>query len=119
MPFVQLIPFVSIILLQTHSHHTYIHRKRTYPNIRPLSLPDLAKNYSFLIQDAIQGFYWDNSQATLHPFDIYHMEDWKIKCTNVVIISDCMKHDTSTVHAFVSRLISYVKEELPGLMFNV
>ena len=42
------------------------------------------------------------------------MEDRKIKCTNIVIISDCMMHDTPTVHAFVSRLISYVKEELPG-----
>ena len=41
------------------------------------------------------------------------MEDGKIKSTNVVIISDGMKHDTSTVNAFVSRLISYVKEELP------
>ena len=38
----------------------------------------------------------------------------KIKCTNVVIISDYMKHDTSTVHAFISILNSYVKEELPG-----
>ena len=26
-----------------------------------------------------------------------------------------MKHDAATVHAFVSRLISYVKEELQGL----
>ena len=62
------------------------------------------------------------------------MEDGKIKCTNVVIISDCMNHDVgympiisklvnlnpiisklqSTVHALVSRLISYVKEQLPG-----
>ena len=34
--------------------------------------------------------------------------------TNFVINSECMKHDTATVHSFVSRLISYVKEELPG-----
>ena len=39
----------------------------------------LKENYSFPIQDAIQGFYWDNSQATLHPFAIYHMENGKIK----------------------------------------
>ena len=42
------------------------------------------------------------------------MEDGKIKCINVVINSDYMKHDISTVHAFVSNLTSYVKEELPG-----
>ena len=102
----------STILLQNHSHHTYI--QENLPQNTAIVLLDFAKNYSFLIQDAIQGFYWDNSQTTLHPFAIYHMEDRKIQCTNVVIISDCMKHDTATVHAFISRLISYVKEELPG-----
>ena len=97
------------------SQSSYLHTlKKNLPQDTAIVLLDFAKNYSFLIQDAIQGFYWDNSQATLHPFAIYHMENGKIKCTNVVIISDCMKHDTSTVHAFISRLISYVKEELPG-----
>ena len=96
------------------SQSSYLHTlKKNLPQDTAIVLLDFAENYSFLIQDAIQCFYWDNSQATLHPFAIYHMENGKIKCTNVVIISDCMKHDTSTVHAFISRLISYVKEELP------
>ena len=34
-------------------------------------LLDFAENYSFLVQDAVQGHHWDNSQATIHPFVIY------------------------------------------------
>ena len=31
---------------------------------------DFSENYSFILQDAAQGFLWNNSQlqATLHPF---------------------------------------------------
>lgn len=29
---------------------------------------DFSENYSFIVQDAVQGFHWENSQATLHRF---------------------------------------------------
>ena len=29
---------------------------------------DFSVNYSFVVQDAAQGFHWNNSQATVHPF---------------------------------------------------
>ena len=66
------------------SQSSYLHTlKENLPEDTAIVLLDFPENYSFLIQDAIQGCYWDNSQATLH------MEDGgKIKCTNVVIISD-------------------------------
>ena len=32
-----------------------------------LILMDFAENYSFILQDAIQEYYWQNNQATLHP----------------------------------------------------
>ena len=35
---------------------------------------DFTENYGFAIQDAIQGFYWQNSQATLHPFAVYYRD---------------------------------------------
>ena len=35
---------------------------------------DFAENYSFLVQDAAQGFHWNNSQATIHPFVIYYVD---------------------------------------------
>ena len=27
---------------------------------------DFSENYSFVLQDAAQGFHWNNAQATLH-----------------------------------------------------
>ena len=32
---------------------------------------DVSENYSFVLQDAAQGFDWNNSQATLHPSVAY------------------------------------------------
>jgi hypothetical protein len=34
-------------------------------------LGDFSENYSFIIQDAAQGFHWNNHQATIHPFVSY------------------------------------------------
>ena len=34
-------------------------------------LLDCAENYSFIVQNAMQGHHWNNSQATLHPFGVY------------------------------------------------
>jgi len=76
-------------------------------------LLDFAENYSFLIQDAVQGHHWDNSQATLHPFAVYYRENETLKCLSFCIISDCMKHDTTTVHAFISVLLFHLKQILP------
>jgi hypothetical protein len=33
---------------------------------------DFSQNYSFIIQDEVQGLHWNNTQATLHPFVAYY-----------------------------------------------
>ena len=37
-------------------------------------LLDLAENYSFIEQDAVQGYHWNNSQVTLHPIVVCNKE---------------------------------------------
>jgi hypothetical protein len=32
---------------------------------------DFSENYLFIIQDAAQGFHWNNQHATIHPFVNY------------------------------------------------
>ena len=32
---------------------------------------DFAENHSFVVQDAAQGYHWDNTRCTLHPFVLY------------------------------------------------
>jgi len=56
-----------------HNQSAYLsHLKDNLPEDECIILLDFAENFSFVIQDAAQGFHWDNSQATLHPFVIYH-----------------------------------------------
>ena len=38
---------------------------------------DFLENYSFIIQNAAQGYYWNNSQATIHPFVVYYKNTTK------------------------------------------
>ena len=61
-------------------------------------IADFSENYSFVLQDAAQGFHWNNSQATIHPFVIYYKESDKLKHISYVVISDCLRHDTVAVH---------------------
>ncbi|KAL5509316.1 hypothetical protein EMCRGX_G004658 [Ephydatia muelleri] len=48
--------------------------EETKANLKPgeaVVLGDFSENYSFVIQDAVQGFHWNNDQATIHPFIAY------------------------------------------------
>jgi hypothetical protein len=53
-------------------------------------LCDFAKNYSFVLQDGAQGFHWNNTQATIHPFVIYFKKSDALNTEheNLVMVSD-------------------------------
>ena len=79
-------------------------------------LLDFAENYSFVVQDAVQGYYWDNSQATLHPLVAYYRkEDGSLGTISFCVVSDCLKHDATAVYAFISVIIAHLKKLIPGL----
>lgn len=75
-------------------------------------LMDFAENYSFMMQDEIQGFHWDNSQATLHPFAVYTRENDGVKCHSMCIISDCLQHNAVTVYVFIRTVLQYLKANM-------
>lgn len=72
---------------------------------------DFSENYAFVLQDAAQGYHWNNAQATIHAFVAYFQqsESSEISHLNFVIISDCLNHDTIAVYLFQKRLISFLK----------
>ena len=77
-------------------------------------LMDFAENYIFLVQDAVQGFYWQNNQATLHPFAVYYKDqNDEIKCDCYCAISDLLQHDQTAVHCFISKLLPTVCTQSP------
>ena len=57
------------------SRHHSMHLVRTGEF---LVTADFSEIYSFVLQDAAQGFHWNNSQATLHPFVAYYLDSREI-----------------------------------------
>ena len=75
---------------------------------------DFAENYTFIVQDTIQSFNWNNAQATLQSFVVY----WKnnndeLMHTSLACISDLLQHDVNAVYAFQYTIIhEFIKNEL-------
>ena len=76
---------------------------------------DFAENYSFVVQDEAQGFHWDTSQCTVHPYVAYWRVQGKLHHQSFCCISDATKHDTAMVHAFNNEVISEIRKDIPGL----
>ncbi|KAL5480015.1 hypothetical protein EMCRGX_G023629 [Ephydatia muelleri] len=56
-----------------------------------LVVADFSENFSFVVQDEIQSFDWNNNSATLHPF-----------------------HDVNAVHLFQRKLVNFLTQESCG-----
>ena len=90
--------------------------KENLPSNQAIILLDFAENYSFIAQDAVEGYHWNNSQATLHPLVYYRdEEDQKLKVIHYCMLSDCLKHNASSVHSFQYVVLQNLKERLPNL----
>lgn len=72
---------------------------------------DFSENVSFCVQDSVQGFHWNNSQATLYPIVIYYKVDGMLKNINFIIISNCLVHNTVAVHLFHRHLNFFIKNK--------
>ena len=80
-----------------------------------LVILDFSENYSFRIQDAVQGFLWNNLQATVHHMVVYLKDFGEFKHQSICFVSDHMAHNTIVVYAFQEVVISYLKERLPDI----
>lgn len=84
-----------------------------------LVVADFSENYSFLLQNSVQGAYWNNRQATIHPFACYYRSfsdnESKIVPLNLVIISDNLTHNTTAVYSFQGILTSFLKNKIPDI----
>ena len=50
---------------------------------------DFAENFSYIVQDEIQSFHWENKQTTLHPFVAYcRMTDGTLEHRNIYMCSE-------------------------------
>jgi hypothetical protein len=111
-------------VLDNLRHHHYIAKtqaaylrtlKADIQQVIAIILLDFAENYSFVVQDAVQGHHWNNSQATSHPFVSCYQTGDELKCVNYCVVSDCLQHSTTAVHAFISAMIDKLKIVLNAL----
>ena len=84
--------------------------KESLPITSAIILLDFAENYSFVCQDAIQEFYWNIEQATLHPFAVYYRlsTDEELRCLSICIISEEREHLASTVYCFINSVYVFI-----------
>lgn len=74
---------------------------------------DFSENYSFVIQNSVQVFYYNNTQATIYPFTMYYKtEDCDdLKNKNFCIISDTKDHYAYTIHTFIQKMTDVLKND--------
>lgn len=76
-----------------------------------MAVCDFSENASFVVQDSVQGFHWNNTQATLYPIAIYYKSNGNIQHTNYIVISDCLVHNSVAVHLFHRNMIAFLRNK--------
>lgn len=101
--------------------HDFIKREQqNYLNLLKLRIQlneyivmaDFSENYSCIIQDEVQGYYYSKEQVTIHPFVVYYKtEDNSLEHLSLTIISDCLMHNSTSVNLFIKKLTTFMKEK--------
>jgi len=92
----------------------YRRAKENLDSDTALILLDFAENYSFIVQDAVQGYHWNNSQATLHTFVVYYRDSCnELANLSICILSDCLQHDADAVYSFIVRVLEHLRQDIP------
>lgn len=93
------------------------YRKQNLQINEAVVICDFAENFSFFIQDEVQGYHWNQQQCTIHPFVIYYggNADVNVKCKSIVVIAESLNHNFCSVYQFQLELLKYLKRNLPNI----
>ena len=69
---------------------------------------DFAENFSFIVQDEIQGYHWNNQQCSLHSIVLYYPRENESIC----FISDDPRHDVNFVYKVMKDTIKYICDNI-------
>ena len=78
-------------------------------------LGNFTENYSFVVQDEVQGFHWNNFQCTLHPEVVHYKDGDALQAVSYCITSDDNKHDVGMVYQLQREIIIDLKLCFPNL----
>lgn len=93
--------------------------KSSLQNDEFLIVCDFTENYSFVVQNAAPGFHWNNNQATIYTAVIYYKENNSVTHKSLVIISDCLTHDSIAVFVYSEIINAFIKtiSEKPAKLY--
>ena len=78
-------------------------------------LGDFAENYSFVVQDEVQGFHWNNLQCTLYPVIVYYKDGDALQSVKYGVMYDDNNHDVGMVYQVKKEIIIDLKLRFPYL----
>ena len=82
---------------------------------------DFAENFSFIVQDEIQGYYWNNRQCSLHPVVLHYRKENEsdLVLAFVCFISDDLKQDVNIVYNVMKDTVKYIRDNITEVLFKV
>ena len=83
-----------MVSLPKNNQNFVLKKKSSLKDGEMIVIADFAETHAFILQDAAQSFHYNNDQTTQHPFVCYYRRGTELKHINLVVISDCLKHDT-------------------------
>lgn len=110
--------------LEKHLQHDYIAKTQSkyYQQLKNnlkegelLVTLDFSENYAVVIQDAVQGFYWNNTNIAILPSVVYYKENGSLKNLSFLGVLENTIHDTISVYMFQNRLIELIKLKIPSV----
>ena len=55
-----------------------------------LVVDDFAENFTFVMQDEVQSYHWNNAQGTIHPSVCYWLENGVLKHVSRIAVCECL-----------------------------
>ena len=119
--------FIEFITQQANEFKLHVERvRRQYSEISQLKKHlnkdevilhmDFAENYACKTVEEIQSAYWTQTGVTLHPIVAYFRDtDGNLTHQSIVVISNELAHNSSTVLAFLDHVMPDLKRFVPGL----
>jgi len=89
--------------------------KENLPEDEVMVQMDFAENYSCRSLNEPQPAYWNLTMVTLHPVVAYYKDNGELKHKSYVVVSDELTHSSSTVCAFLDKIMPELKTLKPEL----
>lgn len=94
-------------------------QKQNLDNKTALILMDFSENYTFTVQNEVQGYNWNHGYCTLHTAVIYYLVDNILKSKSVCVISNDLNHDVPMVFKTQQLLLNYIKSDISSHITSV